>query len=426
MKLISFFKKVRKPLFIITFIVLQPLSLYNFILLSKDMIYGDSSGLYLKPLPRYGFMRVPENTFTLKYEAFHRLAADFAQIYFPSQKLSSLTTAYTKDTLDPWQRPSRYAPFIHAVYSFSFCKFEYGFASFLHMLVQMLLFFASFIYAFKILRIEKDLFPVILLVNFCLFLTPVGLSWFERGQFSLYVSLSYLWLFLGLVNRNGYYICISALFAYVKWTSFPFIFLVFLLWVLNSKSIKELKYSMYLALVFPLTVVFLFLLYFEYGIHFLIGLFDQEITYEPQGLSLMKLFPRFIVKILPFFLVVLGYFNIRKCKNKFLFLVPYFMGSGIILTIYPTLAYDYSIPCLFCFIPLVIYWEKCFKVNEHSRDYLIKYLFFFFIIIASFSVFVSELIVIYGYILFATAFILFSLFNLSLKSKESGFNALAN
>ena len=29
-------------------------------LLSKDMIYGDSSGLYLKPLPRYGFMRVPE------------------------------------------------------------------------------------------------------------------------------------------------------------------------------------------------------------------------------------------------------------------------------------------------------------------------------------------------------------------------------
>jgi hypothetical protein len=290
----------------------------------------------------------------------------------------------------------------------------------------MLLVFASFIYAFKILRIEKDLFPVILLVNFCLFLTPVGLSWFERGQFSLYVSLSYLWLFLGLVNRNGYYIFISALFAYVKWTSFPFIFLVFLLWVLNSKSIKELRYSMYLALVFPLTVVFLFLLYFEYGIHFLIGLFEQEITYEPQGLSLMKLFPRFIVKILPFFLVVLGYFNIRKCKNKFLFLVPYFMGSGIILTIYPTLAYDYSIPCLFCFIPLVIYWEKCFKVNEHSRDYLIKYLFFFFMIIASFSVFVSELIVIYGYILFATVFILFSLFNLSLKSKESGFNALAN
>ena len=202
MTLVSFLMRVRKP-FIITFVVLlQPLCLYNFILLSKDMIYGDSSGLYLKPLPRYGF------------------------------------------------------------------------ASFLHILIQILLFFVSFIYAFKVLQIEKDLFPVILLVNFCLFLTPVGLSWFERGQFSLYVSLSYLWLFLGLFNRNGYYILLSALFAYVKWTSFPFIFVVILLWLLNSKSIRELRYSVSLASVYPLMVVFLFLLYFDYGIHFLIGLFD--------------------------------------------------------------------------------------------------------------------------------------------------------
>ena len=57
----SFLKRVRKPLFVISFVILQPLCLYNFILLSKDMVYGDSSGLYLKPLPRYGFMRVPEN-----------------------------------------------------------------------------------------------------------------------------------------------------------------------------------------------------------------------------------------------------------------------------------------------------------------------------------------------------------------------------
>ena len=86
----------------------------------------------------------------------------------------------------------------------------------------------------------------------------MGLSCFEPGQFSLYVSLSYLWLFLGLFNRNGYYILLSALFAYVKWTSFPFVSLVILLWVLNSKSIKELRYSISLASVFPLMVVLLF------------------------------------------------------------------------------------------------------------------------------------------------------------------------
>ena len=107
------------------------------------------------------------------------------------------------------------------------------------------------------------------------------------------------------------------------------------------------------------------------------------------------------------------------------------MGSGIILTIYPTLAYDYSIPCLFCFIPLVIYWAKCFKLDEHSIGRLIKYLFFFFVIIASFSiniieVFSSELTIIYGYILFAAVFILLPLLNLSAKNEEGRFNALAN
>ena len=48
------------------------------------------------------------------------------------------------------------------------------------------------------------------------------------------------------------------------------------------------------------------------------------------------------------------------------------------------------------------------------------------IIIASFSAFVSEFIVIYGYILFSIIFILLSFLDLSVKSEESEFNALVN
>ena len=416
MKNISLLKRVSKPLFIIIFILLHYLILNNFALLSKDMVYGDASGLNLNPLPRYGFMRVPESDLTLKYEAVNRLAADFAQIYFPSQQLSTLTTGYTKETLDPWGRPSRYAPLLHAICSISLCKLEYGYASLLHHLGQMLVFFLSLFYAFKRLQIEKRFLPAILLVNFCLFLTPVGLSWFERGQFSLYVALSYLWLILGLLGHNRYCIFLSALFAYVKWTSFPLLFLVLTLWLLNSKNIKELKDNFYLTLVFPVTTIFLFSLHLEFGIHFLAGIFEQEITYEPQGLSIMKLFPRFVVKTLPFILIVLGYLNIRRYKNKFLSLIPYFIGSGILLTIYPTLAFDYSVPCLFGFIPLAIYWAKPLKNNGCFSCVLAKYLFFIFLIMASFSIniiniFSSESIVIYGYILFAIALIILPLLN---------------
>ena len=108
--------------------------------------------------------------------------------------------------------------------------------------------------------------------------------------------------------------------------------------------------------------------------------------------------------------------NIRRHKNKFLSLIPYFIGSGILFTIYPTLAFDYSIPCLFGFIPLVIYWTKPFKNNGCFSRGLAKYSFFIFLITASFSiniinVFSSESIVIYGYILFAVALIILPLLN---------------
>ncbi len=377
----------KNHLFIIIFILLNCLILYNIILLSNDIINGDFTAKNLFPSPRYEFMRVPENPLTLKVKAENRLAADFAQIYFPSQKFSSLTQAYTRESLDPWQRPSRYAPLIHAICSMSICKLNYGYASFLHITIQLFMFYLSFIYAFKILHLERYIFYSILLVNFCLFLTPAGLSWFERGQFSLYVSISYLWLMLGIINRSKLYIFLSALFAYVKLTSLPLIFVVFFIWMLNSKNLKELKQSIFTALVFLLTIALLFLLYPELGVDFISGIFEQELGYNPGGISLSNLLPKYLVKALPIILIILGYSHIKRYKNDFIFLVPYLTGCAIILITYPTLAYDYSVPCLFCFIPLVIYWSKQTLIHDNFAIHMIKYFFPFFIIAASFSKF---------------------------------------
>jgi hypothetical protein len=414
MQNVSLLKSRKKPLFMIIFLVLHCLILYNFIYLSKDMITGDFSGRSLIPRPRYGFMRVPRNPFTLQFDSVNRLAADFAPIYFPSQKLSSLAQAYTKETLDPWHRPSRSAPLIHAICSVSLCRLNYGYASFLHMTIQILLFFLSFVYAYKILHLERYILNGILLVNFCLFLTPVGLSWFERGQFSLYVSLSYLWLMLGLINRNVIYLFLSAIFAYIKWTSFPFIFVAFTLFIISSKNIKELKQSVFLASGFMSIIILLFLSYPKFGVYFIVGCIEQELQFVPAGLSLTKLLPRFLVKALPFVLIIFGYVHIRKFKNDYVSLFPFLVGSGIILVCYPTLAYDYSVPCLLGFIPLILYWTKLPMNQDLHLGYFLKYLFFFFIIIASSAVLTkldrSETIMISGYIFCSLAFLLLPVF----------------
>jgi len=423
MKLISHLQKFYKPLFIITFVLLHYPIANNFALLSSDIVYGDKLALNVSPQPLYGFMRVPENGGTVQFVAVDRLAADFAQIYFRSKNTSNLNNDYENPAQDPWGRPTRYAPTVHALCAFTICKLDYGYASLLHVVMQLLMFYLSFYFAFRILKIEKAFFPSILLLNICLFLTPTGLSWIERGQFSLYVALSYLWLVLGLIRHNKCYIFLSAFFAYLKWTSLPLLLVISSLWLLNSKNVEELKSNLYLILIFPFTIIILFSIYLKSGVFFLEGMFDQEMNASPAGPSLMRIFPAFFVKILPFVLIVFGYLNIRVFKNQFIGLIPFFIGSGVVLSIYPTLAWEYNVPTLLCFIPLTIYWSKAQTNNKQVIGNSIEYLLLLFFFLASFSVYFryyysewSSLA--YVYVTFASLFITLPLLQALLQGSE--------
>lgn len=354
----------KRVAFLIVFFVFHCAIAYNFYFLAKDTISGDSSASKLLVKPRYNFMRVPANDLTKQYGAENRLSGDFAQIYFPTR--ASSPNAYNEDSPDPWHRHSRYAPFVHAVCRYSLCRLPYGYAGFLNMLVQLSLLYASFFIAFRRLGIERHLPASILLANTCLFLTPVGLSWFERGQFSVFVTLAYLWLIMGIIKRNPRYLVFSALFAYFKWTSFPFISVVGALWLLNSKSLMELKRNVSLAILVPSTIAMLFLFDLKDGIAFLGGLLEQELASQPAGLSLGLLIPRALVKSLPLVLVVLGYLSVRKNKGEFALLMPYLAAAGVLSVLYPTWSFDYSTPCLLCFIPLLIHWTQLAKMPRQQ------------------------------------------------------------
>lgn len=338
--------------------------IYNFCLLSKEAVLGDSSSDRLLVRPRYNLMRVPTSDLSNQFNALSRILADFAQVYFPA--CTSSSSAYTSETNDPWKRPSRYAPLVHTVFYYTLCRLPYGYASLLHVLIQLNLLYLSFAYCFRILQIRSYFFPSLLVTNIILFLTPVGLSWFERGQFSIYVTLAYLWLFLGILKRNPYHLFLSALFAFIKWTSFPMIFIVIALWLINVaitvRDRSELKTTLLLAALLPLTIAVLTLFEIEAMPSFLQGLYIQEQTRKPLGLSIAILVPRYFAKSIPFLLVALGSLLIwwKNNTNYFLFM-PYLCAAGILSVTYPTLSFDYSTPCLLCFIPLLAYWAELIK-----------------------------------------------------------------
>src|SRR5205807_3818113 len=93
-------------------------------------------------------------------------------------------------------------------------------------------------------------------------------------------------------------------------------------------------------------------------IDFFEGLYKQELFVGPVGISLAQLLPRFIVKGVPLLLALIGYLSLRRNRKNFNDLIPFFIGSGILLLTYPTVAFEYNIPNLFCFIPFIFYWAK--------------------------------------------------------------------
>jgi len=261
----------------------------NFYYMSVDTVKGNLYSEKIFGKTRYPSMRIPKSNNAIESHATNRISADFAQIYFPARFNQS--SAYTYETDDPWMRPSRYAPLIHYIFKYTLCKLQYGYASLINILFQLLLFYLSIFFVLKQLNIEKYYLSLLILFNIILFLTPVGLSWFERGQFSLYVANAYLWLLIGIIKSNKHYIIISSIFAFFKWTSFPFIFIVFILSFFNAKTYNDFKNIFFNAVVFSFTIFILFIFSFKEGIAFISGIIEQEKYFNPQGLSLGVIFP---------------------------------------------------------------------------------------------------------------------------------------
>ena len=411
-KIIRLVMKVKSPVFIIVFIIVNIFALRNFFLLSRDMVYGDFSAQLLFPSPRYAPERLPSTPVTMQYQAANRLGADFTPIYFPAQEISQLDNAYNYLSLDPLKRPSRYAPLLLVLCSKTLCKLDYGYAPFGNILLQLLLFFLILYFVFRSLGIKRYFLSVFLFTEFILLLTPVGLSWFERGQFSLYVAISYLLLLLGLTRNNAILIILSAGFAFIKWTSLPCIFVILAVYIMTSRNKKELQHNLLMASLFGFVMILLLLPLIRENISFIYGLIDQETSRSPHGLSLVFYLPYAIVKALPFALVPIGFMIAKINKSDYIGLFPFFAGAAVILLLYPTEALDYSVPTLLGFVPLLIFWAKRLAPNQRIAGNLVLMSFLLFVFLASFSIRLvgSTLIVVIIYLFFSISLMISSIF----------------
>jgi hypothetical protein len=274
------------------------------------------------------------------------------------------------------------------------------------MAIQVFLFYLIFIISFVSLKIGKYILPGVLFVNLFLFLTPAGLSWFERGQFSLYIGAAILLMILGFIKKKPILVIFSALFAFNKWTSFPTLFVIFSTAILGSKSLAEGKKNFFIGGAFLLVVFALTFLFPAQSMDFLKGILQQERFATPGGVSLAKVLPVWIEKLLPIPLIILGYFHFKINQNIVERTIPFLAGAAVLMLIYPTLAYEYNLPSLLGFIPLLVYWTTLSDnpIKEPMRG-ILYYSFLGFVVIASFSNFINQGVIIMGEYLLISAFL---------------------
>lgn len=334
--------------------------------LARDVVTGDGSAAMLVVPPRYPPLRIPPSTLAARFDATGRLAADFSQVYFPACDDKPIALAYQRaSSLDPWTRHSRFAPLVHAVCRWTACALPYGWASLAHLAVQVALLGYGLVRASRLLAPPRETLPTTLAVTVaCLFLAPVGLAFLERGQWSVYVGLAYLWLVLGILLDRPRYVVAAAAFAFMKWTSLPLTCTVLGAHVLSGRSIEECRQRVRPALVFAATFAALFLSMPEAGVAFFGGVQHQELLSRASGVSLVHFVPRPIVKLLPAMLALVGALALRGRAPTDPALIPFAAGAGILLLSYPTVAHDYSLPSILGFLPLIAYWARSGGVPE--------------------------------------------------------------
>lgn len=381
---------------------------YQLVWLGRDVVTGDGSIARLVVAPRYPPLRIPPSDLAANHDGVGRLAADFAQVYFPARADEPIAHAYRRaSSLDPWTRHSRFAPLVHAACGWTVCLLPYGWASLAHLGLQLALLGYTLVRARALLALPRESLPTMLAVaTACLCLAPVGLAFLERGQWSVYVGLSYCWLLLGLLLDRPRYVVAAAALAFLKWTSLPFTCVVFGAWVLSGRSIDECRRRARPALIFGATFAALFVCLPEAGLAFFDGVQRQELSSRSNGLSLVLFLPRPVVKLWPLALAAIGAIGLRGRAPNDPALAPFAAGTAILLLGYPTIAHDYSVPSLLGFLPLVAHWARTGALPERWGG-LVSAGFGVFLVLVSWSteVFGSQPAVVAAYVVASTTLI---------------------
>ncbi|HXJ22714.1 MAG TPA: glycosyltransferase family 87 protein [Polyangia bacterium] len=319
-----------------------------------DLLRGTESPTPAHPLMIYEQYRIGGSTFS---------GVDFAEIYLSANALRHGDSAYhPKDPAyaDPQGRPRNYPPLMYWLYvPLSLVPFKA--ALYLHTIGYLLFFFGASGSLLWQTGLRRHLGWVWAAQAGLFFLTPIGATELERGQFDLLVAGMYTLCFAcSVLDRRLFSLAaVVGVAGALKWTSAPFLGCFSALGFLLASGRRRWAF-------FSIPVVMLAgtLPFWRNLQEYWVGLRHFDVDAEPYGLTLRHVLPPVPTKAAPaivtLLVAALAWFGARspEARSKRLVEVgaPFALALACVSTCVPTLSYEYHSVSLLGLIPAVVVW----------------------------------------------------------------------
>ncbi len=312
------------------------------------MIFKQSSTeTYIRPF--YGYMKTSSN---LPFDASENLGADFSALFFSAKGYLQTGVMYN-NRYDPWGRSAvTFPPHLIFITAKISQIFQYPLSLIFNNYVQIALFIFSMCYFLK----QFHFLALALSLHF-IFWSPVGLTWFERGQTDLYAASAIVLFLKAIRDQRKWDFWFAGVLLSFKWSAAPFFLFFGLVYLLYEKFETQKIYQKFSHLLIGIAPVLLLLLIFpKNSMDYLKLVIDAEKNIEPVGISIAFFLGPLLGKTLPLILalcfVALRHFRGQSQKglaiieSLFIFLFIYLCCG------YGSIAWEYRVMCLLAIIPM--------------------------------------------------------------------------
>jgi hypothetical protein len=287
--------------------------------------------------------------------------ADFSQVYTSALALRHGESAYRPTSpqfADRFGRFPGYPPLMNWLYV-PMTFFPYHVALLLHTGLSLGALFAATVFVLGRMGLRRHAWPVILVQATLFFLTPIGFTHLERGQFDLLVAASLLLCFACVYGRAGFGVAaVSGFLGALKWTALPFLGCFSVLGLsLASRSRRRF------FLLIPAVVALGTGVFWQGVLEYWTCLRIYEFETPPYGLTLQNLLPRLWTKLAPILatasvaIFAFARFPAAQRPQVLMAISAPFALALINLTIcFGTYSYEYHTVALLGMVPALIVW----------------------------------------------------------------------